>query len=128
MKLFLHFPKDIVDKPIITALIKEHGAEVNILRARVTQTEDGEMVVDIGPDPESAIVWLKERGVAVYPLSDKIARRDELCVDCGSCSGVCPSGALCMGEDDRLVFDSALCIFCLFCLDSCPTGALEAFE
>jgi len=128
MKLFLHFPKEIVDKPIITALIKELGVEVNILRAKVTQNEDGEMVADIGPDPDRAISWLKAQGVIVAPLSEKIVKHEELCVDCGSCSGVCPSGALSMGADDRLVFDSDKCIFCLFCLDACPTRALEALE
>ncbi len=128
MKLFLHFPKDIVDRPIITALIREQGVEVNILRAKVTQTEDGEMVADIGPDPERAIAWLKEQGVSVFPLSDKIVRHEDLCVDCGSCPGVCPTGALAMDTEDRLVFDSGKCIFCLFCLDACPTGALEALE
>jgi len=128
MKLFLHFPKDIVDRPIITRLIRELDAEVNILRAKVTQTEDGEMVADIGPDHEKAIAWLKEQGVAVSPLSDKIVRHEELCVDCGSCPGVCPTGALSVNKEDQLVFDSTKCIFCLFCLDACPTSALEAFE
>jgi formate hydrogenlyase subunit 6/NADH:ubiquinone oxidoreductase subunit I len=128
MKLFLQFPKEIVDRPIITALIRELGVEVNILRARVTQNEDGEMVADIGPSPERAITWLKDHGVIVAPLSDKIIRHEEVCVDCGSCPGVCPAGALSMGDEDRLVFDADKCIFCLFCLDACPTGALEVFE
>lgn len=128
MKLFLHFPKEIVDRPIIAALIREQNVEVNILRAKVTQNEDGEMIADIGPDTDRAIAWLKEQGVTVAPLSDKIVRHGELCVDCGSCPGVCPTGALAMDGKDQLVFDATKCIFCLFCLDACPTNALEAFE
>ncbi|MEO0145297.1 MAG: NIL domain-containing protein [candidate division WOR-3 bacterium] len=127
MKLFLRFPSQLLDKPIISALIREKGVEINILRASVSPREIGEMVVDIPEDAGPAIEWLEAAGVSVIPLAEKIVRHEERCVDCGSCVGVCLSGALHM-KNDALQFDPDACFFCLFCIDSCPTQALEALE
>ena len=50
---------------------------------------------------------------------------EALCVDCGSCSAHCPSGALSIGAPDwRLSYKPDLCDGCGACFSSCPRGAL----
>ena len=39
----LSFPKEIVDRPVITQLVRDVGVEVNILQAHITPEEDGHM-------------------------------------------------------------------------------------
>ena len=39
--------------------------------------------------------------------------------DCAACTGVCPTGALSRGPDNRPVIDLGLCIFCRACEEAC---------
>lgn len=49
----------------------------------------------------------------------------ELCTRCGSCSGVCPTGAITVGEDKYPVLDPHKCIACGLCGDVCPGGEVK---
>ncbi|MCQ2181934.1 MAG: 4Fe-4S binding protein [Bacteroidales bacterium] len=48
----------------------------------------------------------------------------DVCVACGSCQGVCPTGAI--SEGDVYSIDPNVCIDCGSCADACPTGAISA--
>lgn len=50
----------------------------------------------------------------------------EICVGCGECEGVCPTGAIQMTEDGDVyhVVDPAPCMNCGQCLITCPEGAI----
>ena len=45
------------------------------------------------------------------------------CVRCGSCSDVCPMGAIHMG-DEHFEIDENVCVECGACADTCPVGAI----
>ena len=46
------------------------------------------------------------------------------CVNCGSCAGECPVGAISQG-DGKYDIDANICIDCGTCAGVCPTGAIE---
>ncbi len=70
--------------------------------------------------------YLAERSIRLQPLSQSLAFREELCVSCGSCTGVCFSGCLTMDQESwRLVVDRDKCIACGLCTKACPFGLLE---
>lgn len=55
-------------------------------------------------------------------------RAKELCTRCGSCAGVCPTGAISIGEDSYPVLDPEKCIACGLCGDVCPGGEVQYGE
>ena len=48
-----------------------------------------------------------------------------LCIKCGICTKVCPTGALCMKENGPQENDSNPCIACGQCVAVCPHGAID---
>lgn len=46
------------------------------------------------------------------------------CLACGACEGVCPVGAISMG-DGKFEIDREKCIECGACASICPVGAPE---
>ncbi len=52
---------------------------------------------------------------------------NDTCISCGSCEGVCPIGAISMG-DDHMQIDPDACIECGTCASTCPMGAISPAE
>jgi len=50
----------------------------------------------------------------------ELVKRGLECVGCGVCLGYCPSGALRLGDDEKIIIDPKLCIKCQKCLGVCP--------
>ena len=46
-----------------------------------------------------------------------------LCRDCGACVKTCPAGALTLGGDGAVHWDSAACVQCDTCIRTCPHDA-----
>ena len=46
-----------------------------------------------------------------------------LCRDCGACVKTCPAGALALGGDGAVHWDSAACVQCDTCIRTCPHDA-----
>ena len=46
-RIVLHFPRRLVDRPIVYRLVKDYDLEFNILKAFFTQEEEGLMVLEI---------------------------------------------------------------------------------
>ena len=93
-KIVLHFPKRLVDRPIISHLIKDHDLEFTILKASVTQNEEGLMVLELKgkqEDYDKGIAYLNEAGVIIESLSQNVTRNEERCTHCGACITVCPA-------------------------------------
>lgn len=58
---------------------------------------------------------------------EKAFSKDEpVCVDCGLCTSICPTGALQL-VDARLAFVADKCTHCNMCSDVCPVGSEASF-
>ncbi|MFB0533330.1 MAG: NIL domain-containing protein, partial [Desulfatiglandales bacterium] len=51
-RIVLHFPRRLVDRPIIYRLVRDYNLQFNILRASVTPEEEGLMVLELSGDQE----------------------------------------------------------------------------
>ncbi len=127
-KLLLRFPKDITTKPVSYHLVKDYDLVFNIFKANIDYDEKGELAIEVtGTEKhiEDGIKFLKEEGVEVTPLSKTIIHDEDLCVDCGLCTSVCPTQALSMDDADKLVFDGEKCVACQMCVTTCPMNAMS---
>jgi L-aspartate semialdehyde sulfurtransferase ferredoxin len=129
MRIVLHFPQRLVDKPIVYKLIKDFNLEFNILKAYVTPQEEGLMVLELkGEDKDylKGIKYLESSGVKIQPLSEDIIRNETKCTHCGVCVPICPTQALEVDPITRKVnFYDTKCIACEVCIKVCPTHAME---
>jgi len=127
--IFLHFSRDLVNKPIISTLIKKYDVEVNILQATITPNEEGTMFVQLRGDEEklqNALGYLVSSGVDVMIKPRRIKHSETICVSCGACVAHCLPKALFVDEDTGEVrYDEELCIACELCIPACPYHALE---
>ena len=128
-RIVLHFPKRLVDRPIVYHLIKDYNLEFNILKASVTQVEEGLMVLELKgkqEDYDKGITYLKEAGVIMESLSQNVTRNEERCTHCGACITVCPVGAFELNLATRKTkFHGSKCIACGLCIKACPPRAME---
>ena len=51
----------------------------------------------------------------------------EFCTSCGTCTEVCPVGAIHLA-DQQAVIDDELCTQCEACVDACPNGAVTSIS
>jgi len=127
-RLVLRFSKEIVDKPIITNLVRHYNLNFNILKAQIFPRKEGMLVMELQgsmPDFEKGIRYLEEVGVAVEPVGQGIRRDEEKCYQCGSCTAVCPTGALHVKRPEmEVLFDSELCSACELCVKTCTVRAM----
>jgi len=128
-RIVLKFPTKLVDKPIVYRLVKDFDLVFNILRARVTPREEGELVVELQGNKEKyaeGIKYLKELGVKIQPLSQDVTRDEDRCTHCGACVTICPTGALYMDRKTmKVIFDAEKCIACELCVKGCPARAMK---
>jgi ferredoxin len=128
-RIVLKFPHRLLDQPIVTRLVKDYDLELNILKADVTPREEGLMVLALEGEQASydgGVKYLEELGITVQALSSDVKRNDDRCTHCGACVAVCPTGALVMNKETRMVdFDSEQCVACELCVPACPPRAME---
>ncbi|MDD5432588.1 MAG: NIL domain-containing protein [Candidatus Omnitrophica bacterium] len=128
-RIVLHFPRRLVDQPIVYKLVKEYDLRFNILKASVTPQEEGLMVLELSGKKESfeeAMKYLASCGVNVQPLSQDVIRNEDKCTNCGVCVPICPVSALVVDPKTRkVVFDNKKCIACELCVKICPPRAME---
>lgn len=125
----LKFPKEVIDQPIISNLVKKYDLEFNILKATILLQQEGVMVLEFlghKANVKKGIAYLNEMGVTVKSMAGNIRRDDEKCYQCGACTGVCPTGALSLHRPDMAVlFDEEKCTACGLCVSVCPARAME---
>ena len=128
-KIVLHFPRRLVDQPIVSRLVKDYNLDFNILKASVTPDEEGLMVLELAGEQEEydeGIRYLSKTGVKIQSLSQDVIRNEERCTHCGVCITICPSGAFELEPVTRRVnFDNEKCMACELCIKTCPPRAME---
>jgi ferredoxin len=127
--LKLRFPVTEVQKPIVCNLAREFDLLFNILNAGILPRKEGFMVLEISgsrKDFKAGVDYLKRQGVGVQNASQEVKRREKRCTHCGSCTAVCPTGALFVERPTMTVrFDQQKCIVCELCVPACPPRAME---
>ncbi len=129
-RLELRYSPTHVNKPILSKAILESGVPINILNARLTATE-GIMTVEVSADESiiSKIVGiLRSNGVEVKEIPRYVEINRDKCIDCGACTGVCPTDALKLDEDKRLIVEEEKCVLCGNCLKACPMAAVILYK
>ena len=128
-RIVLHFPKRMVDRPIVCRLARDYDLEFNILKALVTPEEEGLLVLELSGDQkeyDKGIRYLTETGVRIQSLSQDVLRNEERCTHCGACITICPSGAFELDPLTRRVnFYDEKCVACGLCIKACPPRAME---
>ncbi len=115
--------------PVTYRLAKDFNVAASILRAQVAPNQIGKLVVELSGDIdelESAVEWMRSQGIQVSTANREISVAEDICVDCGLCTGVCPTEALHLDPDTfRLNFTRSRCIVCEQCIPACPVRAIS---
>jgi ferredoxin len=122
-------PRTAIRIPLTYRLAKDFNIAANIIRAQVAPNQIGKLVVELQGDIDrldAAIEWMRMGDLEVYTASGEIAINRDSCVDCGLCTGVCPTEALVLDpETFRLDFKRSRCIVCEQCIPTCPVAAIS---
>ena len=128
-RVTLTFPQRTVHRPITYRLAKDFNVAANIIRAQVAPNQVGKLVVELLGDIdelEAAIEWMRSQDIVVSFASREILIDEDSCVDCGLCTGVCPTEALTLDpETFQLKFWRSRCVVCEQCIPTCPVQAIS---
>jgi ferredoxin len=128
-RVTLTFPRRAIQMPVTYRLARDFNVAANIIRAQVAPNQVGKVVVELSGDIdqlESAIEWMRSQDIQVSLASREILINEDCCVDCGLCTGVCPTEALTLERQTfRLNFVRSRCIVCEQCIPACPVQAIS---
>jgi len=130
-RIVLHFPRRLVEQPVIYRLVKDYNLEFNILKASITAEpeEEGLLVLELKGEQaeyDKGINFLLKSGVKIQSLSQDVTRNEARCTHCGACITICPPGAFELDPETRQVkFDDEKCVACGICIKACPPRAME---
>ncbi|MBA7606350.1 Ion-translocating oxidoreductase complex subunit B [subsurface metagenome] len=130
-RVVLHFPKRLVEQPVIYHLVKDYNLEFNILRASITAEpeEEGLLVLQLKGEQDEydkGVKFLLKAGVKIQSLSQDVTRNEARCTHCGACVTICPPGAFELDLKTRQVrFNDEKCVACGLCIKTCPPRAME---
>ena len=128
-RLVLHFPPRLVDKAIVSHLVKDFNLDFNILKASVSPGEEGLLIMELTGekvDYDKGVKYLTDAGVVIQSLSQDVVRNENRCTHCGACITLCPTGAFTLEKGTRKVkFDDTKCVVCELCVKACPPHAMD---
>lgn len=128
-RVTLTFPRQSVQMPVTYRLAKDFNIASNIIRAQVAPNQIGKLVLELLGDIDEiheAIEWMRAQDIAVSIASGEIEIDETSCVDCGLCTGVCPTQALSLHPQTfELHFTRSRCIVCEQCIATCPVQAIS---
>jgi len=128
-KIVLHFPQRVVDRPIVSRLVRDYNLDFNILKASVTPEKEGLLILELSGeqnDYDKGIRYLTKTGVRIQALSQDVTRNEERCTHCGACITICPAGAFELEPSTRqVIFYNEKCLACGLCIKACPPRAME---
>ena len=128
-RVTLTFPRKTIQTPVTYRLAKDFNVAANIIRAQVAPNQVGTLVLELSGDIdelEAAVDWMRSQGIGVSLANREILIDEESCVDCGLCTGVCPTEALSLDPQTfRLKFMRSRCVVCEQCIPTCPVQAIS---
>jgi L-aspartate semialdehyde sulfurtransferase ferredoxin len=128
-RVTLTFPKRTVQMPVTYRLAKDFNVAANIIRAQVAPNQIGKLVVELSGDIDeldAAIEWMRSQDINVSLVGREILIDEDSCVDCGLCTGICPTEALTLDPKTfKLNFTRSSCIVCEQCIPTCPVQAIS---
>jgi len=128
-RVTLTFPRQSVRMPVTYRLAKDFNVAANIIRAQVAPDRVGKLVLELSGDIDrldEALDWMRSQNITVSLASGELSIDEEACVDCGLCTGVCPTKALTIDPQTfRLKFARSRCIVCEQCIPTCPVQAIS---
>ena len=110
-RVTLTFPKRAIQMPVTYRLAKDFNVAANIIRAAVAPNQIGTLVVELSGDIDqldAAIEWMRSQNINVSSALAEIVIDQDLCVDCGLCTGVCPTEALTLHRETFRAFSFIL--------------------
>lgn len=129
IKVFLYFPPDKTDKPVVYRLVKDYDIVFNILQAEIQPSKRGRLTIELEGTEENlqkGLEFIENQGVKYRIFNKNIIWNEDNCVHCGACIAVCPSQALNMNKEDwSLNFDQSKCLVCEECIKACPVKAID---
>jgi len=128
-RIVMHFPRRLVDRPIVSRLVRDFNLDFNILKASITPEEEGLLVLEVTgkqSDYDKGIKYLTNSGVRIQSLSQDVVRNEAKCTHCGACVTICPTGAFELDPQTRkITFRDEKCLACGICIKACPPRAME---
>ncbi len=129
-KYQFRYSKKTVKEPIIYHIIKHYNVIPNILRANITEKQEGFMIVELEGKEKNiteSINYLKSLGVKVKTFKTGTQLNKNKCTQCSLCVAHCPTGALHIPDRKtmEIEFDSDKCIECRACISICPYRAID---
>lgn len=126
MKVALRINTENVTDPIISTVILEKKARINILSAQINE-KGGKVLLEVPDEKTEEIVKaFRDFGVDVE-VGKTIEILKDKCVECGHCITLCPVDAIFFEKDYAIGLDENKCIQCRACLDCCPTRAIKLY-
>lgn len=127
--VYLTFPPESSGNPLVCDLTGIYKLRFSILKAQITPRQEGQMTMEISGQSEAfeeGLDYLKQHGVVVVPAAQRVSRDEESCIHCGVCTALCPTKALSLDLETRLVhFDPETCSACGMCTKVCPVKAMD---
>ncbi len=125
----LTFAADISSSPIVCQLVSKYHLEFSIIKAQISPRKEGKLTLELmgnKADVQQGIAYLKDQGVKVLGVAQKVCRDDALCIHCGFCTALCPTTALQVNVENRqVIFTPEECISCGLCTKTCPLHAMQ---
>jgi ferredoxin len=128
-RVVVHYPRHLIEAPLISQMVRRYDLEFNILRATITPRSEGIIVLGLEGDEGSirdALDWAEGQGLQVQPLEKDVIRDEKRCTQCGACVTICPTGALSryLGTEE-VDFSPDDCVACELCVPACPPRAMR---